>query len=217
MKTIRSFLAVNLSLETARAIAEDQKTLKTSCEAAGADVKWVPPQNMHVTIRFLGQVTEPMIAALQDNLEAAAKAIPPFSMDAAGLGAFPDAEKPKVLWVGVSSPDGNLQRLYEKVSEILEETGFKTGDKPFRSHVTIGRVKTSPATVAPCLEDASDREYGRTEVRDLVCYRSDLTHRGGDYHLLWKLPLKGRATTKDDGNARNQGGSNSDAQGANDQ
>lgn len=192
MKTIRSFLAVNISVETARLIADDQKILRDRCREAGLEVRWVPPQNMHITLRFLGEITEPMIKALQDNLEDATRSIAPFEMVASGLGVFPDTGEPRVLWAGVTSRDDQLEHLYREVSKILEDTGFRNDDKPFKSHVTLGRVKSAPAGVAGCLEEMDVKEYGTTVVRDLVCYRSDLTHQGADYHLLWKLPLKGR-------------------------
>lgn len=190
MKTIRSFLAVDLDLETVRAIAAEQRVLKERCAAAGATVRWVPPPNMHVTIRFLGQVTEPMVQALKDALEPVARRHGQFETQARGLGAFPDAERAKVLWVGVES-DGRLEQLYRDVSSCLDEAGFRGEQRPFRSHLTIGRVKQlgAPDGIAACLADGAEQEFGGSTVRDLICYRSDLQPRGADYHVLWRLPL----------------------------
>ncbi len=192
MKTVRCFLALNLSVETARAISDEQKKLKETCDTAGVQVRWVPPQNMHVTVRFLGQITEPMIRVLKDNLERATRSIAPFDMEMKSIGAFPDTLAPKVIWAGVGSDDSQLERLYLAVAKVLEDTGFKNDSKPFKSHVTIGRVKEGSAGISSCMEDTEGLGFGRTHVRDLVCYRSDLHHKGADYHLLWRLPLTGR-------------------------
>jgi len=193
MKTIRAFLAVNLDLAAVRSVAEEQRLLKQRCDAAGLRVRWVPPPNMHVTIRFLGQVTEPMISAVKDALEPVVRTFAPIEIESVGLGAFPDAEHARVVWSGVRCASGELERLYSKVSESLENTGFPEEKRPFRSHVTIGRIKggDSPG-LAGCLAESADGEHGVSTIRDLVCYRSDLQPTGADYHALWRLPLSGR-------------------------
>jgi len=195
MKTIRSFLAVNLDLDTIRAIGDEQRQLRERCEEGGAEIRWVPPANMHITIRFLGQVTEPMVQALQDALEQVTRKQAPFEAQAVGLGAFPDPEKPKVVWVGVEA-EGRLEQLYDAVSACLEETGFQTEKRPFRSHLTIGRVKQldESGTLATCLTEAAEQRFGGATIRDLFCYRSDLHPEGADYHVMWRLPLSGRRT-----------------------
>jgi len=195
MKTIRSFLAVKLDLAAVRAIAEEQRQLKQSCEEARVRVRWVPPPNMHVTIRFLGGITEPMISAVKDALEPMTRSFAPFEVESIGLGAFPDAERARVVWSGVRCESGELERLYTKVSQLLERTGFPEEKRPFKSHVTIGRVKGSSSTgLADCLAEGADREQGKSTIRDLICYRSDLQPTGADYHALWRLPLLGRGS-----------------------
>ncbi len=195
MKTIRSFLAVDLNLQTARNVADFQRALAERCREAGARVSWVPPQNLHVTIAFLGQVTESMVDALSSVLAPVA-AVPPFDVNCSGVGAFPDEHRPRVIWVGVETPGGELEDLHSRVAGILGATGFNLDDKPFRSHVTIGRVREAGEDgLAACLLAGAPAEggFGRTRVGDLACYRSDLDPRGADYHLLWRLPLHGRA------------------------
>ena len=193
MKTIRVFLAINLDLVAVRAVAEEQKRLKQECERAGIRVRWVPPPNMHVTIRFLGQVTEPMISAVKDALEPMTRAFAPFEVESYGLGAFPDPERARVVWSGVRCASGELERLYNKVSELLENTGFPAEKRPFKSHVTIGRIKSGDsAGLADCLAESAETEQGTSKIRDLICYRSDLQPTGADYHAMWRLPLLGR-------------------------
>ncbi len=194
MKAIRSFLALNIDLHTVRSIDREQRILRGKCEEAGITVKWVPPQNMHLTMRFLGEITESMIRALKDTVEQVTRSFPPFEMETAGLGVFPDTRNPRVIWAGIHSDDSHLERLYTALSRVLEETGFKTDNRPFKSHVTIGRIKSGDAAaVIGCLEESDKAVFGRSKIRNLVCYRSTLHAAGADYHLLWSLPLLGRA------------------------
>jgi 2'-5' RNA ligase len=195
MKTIRSFLAVDLCLQAARNLADHQRAVAERCRLAGVRVSWVPPQNLHVTIAFLGQVTEPMVSALSSVLAPTAAGIAPFDMTCGGLGVFPDAEHPRVIWAGVSSPGGELAVLHARVAGALGETGFNLDGKPFRSHVTIGRVReVGDGNLADCLAGEVPDGFGETRVGELACYRSDLDPKGADYHVLWRLPLHGRAT-----------------------
>ena len=193
MRTIRSFIAVNVGVAAVRAIADEEARLRRAASARGLDVRWVAPQNLHVTLAFLGQVTEPMVAAIEDGLEPISRKLAPFELVAKGLGVFPDAARPRVVWVGLVDPSGTLVRLHAAVSEVLGRMGFDLEDKPFRSHVTIGRVKGGDGELlAACLAEAGEKTYGAFNVRDVACYRSDLRPSGADYQMLWRLPLGSR-------------------------
>ena len=193
MKTIRSFLAINLDLEVVCAIADEQIKLKEAAQQSGAEIKWIPPQNMHVTIRFLGQVTEPMVQAIKDNIEPVTRGFAPFELTAANLGFFPDEENPKIVWIGVDDPGKELSSLYSKVAKTIEEAGFKSDNTPFKSHITIGRVKNAPPNMASELvQQFKQLSFGVSKISDLICYQSDLKQTGADYHKIWRLPLLGR-------------------------
>ena len=193
MKTIRSFLAVNISLETARSIAEKLPSLMERFDQAGMEVRWVPPQNMHVTLHFLGNITEPMVRAVADNIEQVTKSFPQVELEASGLGVFPSVQEPRVLWVGIHSKDDQLKLLHDKLAIVLEETGFKMDGNAFRAHVTIGRIKKAePAALEEILAAEGDTGFGTSSPKELVCYRSDLHKKGADYHLLWRLPFVGK-------------------------
>jgi RNA 2',3'-cyclic 3'-phosphodiesterase len=193
MRTIRSFIAVNIGVNAVRAIADEQARLRRATSARGLDVRWIAPQNLHLTLAFLGQVTEPMVAAIEDGLESIANKLVPFELVAKGLGVFPDARSPRVVWVGLDDARGNLVRLHAAISEVLGRMGFDIDDKPFRSHVTIGRVKeVDGGALETCLAEAGEKTYGAFKVRDLACYRSDLKPTGADYQMLWHLLLGAR-------------------------
>ena len=193
MRTIRGFIAVNIGLNALRAVAEEQSGLRRRASERGVEVRWIAPQNMHVTLRVLGQVTEPMVAAIQDGLESILRTVAPFEVTAAGLGVFPDPRHPRVVWVGMRDEGGALGHLHEAISGVLVRMGFNLDEKPFRSHVTIGRVKGGDGeALAACLAESGERTYGAFPVREIACYRSDLRPSGADYRMLWRLPLGGR-------------------------
>lgn len=190
MKTIRCFLAVKLDLNMVRGVAEAQKGLREVCRELDLEVAWVPPPNMHITLRFLGQVTEPLAYALKEMLELSVRGIAPFELSSMGIGAFPDAQHPRTIWAGTDAGSGELCDLASNVTARLVEAGFRFEDKPFRPHVTIGRVKKGGGEAfAKCLASLGEQRYGSSVVRNIYCYRSDLQPSGAEYHSLWRLPF----------------------------
>jgi 2'-5' RNA ligase len=193
METIRSFLAVRINIDVVQALAEVQKRLRDFCDDSQIRVAWVPPPNMHVTIRFLGQVTEPMVYAIQDMVKPTLSRHPEIDLGVAGLGVFPDLETPRIIWAGLTDGADQMASLYGAVSDRLVDAGFNLEDRPFKAHVTIGRIKSGdPVALGPCLEELG-APWGTTRVRNLYCYRSDLKSKGAEHHAVWRLPLTGRA------------------------
>jgi 2'-5' RNA ligase len=190
MKTIRCFLAVKLNIEAVRSLSEAQVQLKNLCKEARIDVRWVPPPNMHITMRFLGNITEPMAYAIEDMLQPIIAQTEIFDLETAGLGAFPGIGRPRVIWAGSRNGTAELTDLHAKVSKRLVATGFQLDDKPFRAHVTLGRIKGgSIESLKSCLP-GDDIFFGLSKVRNLYCYRSDLSTKGAEYHSMWRSPLK---------------------------
>jgi 2'-5' RNA ligase len=191
MKTIRCFLAVKLDFDTVRSISEVQLELKNHFQEAGARVKWVPPPNMHITIRFLGQVTEPMTYALQGMLEPIISETSAFELETADLGVFPNDHKPRIVWAGTRAGATELEKMHTSVSERLQEAGFHLDEKPFKSHITLGRIKQGNAEPLTSYLDREESQpfFGTTLIRNLYCYRSDLSTQGAEYHTMWRLKL----------------------------
>lgn len=190
MKTIRCFLAVKLDLSTVRLVADAQKGLRDTCRDFGMKVAWVPPPNMHITLRFLGQVTEPMAFALKEMLDPVVRDLAPFELAAVGLGAFPDVRTPRTIWVGSGSGADALTALADSVTGRLIEAGFSFDEKPFRPHITIGRVKDGGGDdFSQHLAPLGEVGFGSSIVRNIYCYRSDLNPSGSEYHSLWRLPF----------------------------
>jgi 2'-5' RNA ligase len=190
MRTIRSFLALKLDLSVVESIAEAQKRLRTSCSNAGMNVRWVPPPNIHMTIRFLGNITEPMAYAVKDMLEPIVSGVESFDLESLGLGAFPDTSHPRIVWAGLGQGVEVLTELHSAIYNRLLKAGFNLDDKPFKAHLTIGRVKNSPpGAFANCLGEDASRVFGVSHIRYLHCYSSELLPKGAEYRSVWVLPF----------------------------
>jgi len=183
---IRTFVAIELPKTLQRRIGELQDHLKQY----PARVTWVKPENIHLTLKFLGNVPEGQLQALVGALEKAVKDIPSFKLSVSGTGAFPDERRPRVLWIAAHEETGVLQRLYGKIEEEFQRLGFERERRPYTPHLTIGRVKGDGA-IGKVVTEMKSRGF-ETEtfvVREVVLMKSDLKPTGAEYTPLKKLPL----------------------------
>ena len=114
METIRSFLAIRLNIEIVHSLSDVQVRLRDVCDESNIKVSWVPPPNMHVTMRFLGQVTEPMAHALKEMLGSVLANFHAFEVEVSGLGTFPSPERPRIIWAGLNEGSEQVVRLKDK-------------------------------------------------------------------------------------------------------
>jgi len=186
------FLAVELAAEVSHAIAQLKRTLA----AIPSRVRWVRDEGLHATVKFLGSTGPDQLAALREVLTPAVEAYPRFDMRAAGLGVFPDLGAPRVVWVGLHGArfDG-LARLVEKVAAGV---GYPPEKRPFRGHLTLGRVRGTRGwrEIERVLRANRNEEFGAMRVAELVAFRSDLRPAGAVYTKLWTTPL-GRTTREE--------------------
>ena len=191
LETIRAFVAVNLNLETIEAISDFSKQLKRDELLRGLKVTWVPPVNMHQTIRFLGGIDRELVEVVARKLEAVAERVAPFEVTARGLGCFPSPQSPRVLWVGLLDASSGLLQLYEELSRELEDVGFERERRPFHPHVTLGRVRHGRSDLGPLVQAHADRVFGTSPISELVLYESRLRRTGAEYVALARKPLVG--------------------------
>ena len=154
-------------------------------------VAWVAPGNLHLTLKFLGAVPEERIEAIAGALSTSAPDLHPFEARIRGLGAFPSAVKPRVIWAGVHDGAAEMTTLAGRVDAALAPLGFAREERPFSPHVTLGRVRQprrDPA-LAEALAGAIAREFGRMRVPGAFLMRSELSPRGARYSELAKVPL----------------------------
>ncbi len=174
MNRIRCFLAATFPVAVTRKIAEE---IERQRKAVTAKVAWVPPANLHVTLRFLGSIDEDLVDGIVVRLKKVAVANPPFEARAKGLGSFPH-----VLWVGVEG-DG-MVKLQKDVEAAMVDLGFAKEDRPFHPHITVGRVKHG--TVG---EWSAATEFGAATLNEIVVYESRTHRAGAEYIARARVPL----------------------------
>lgn len=178
---IRAFVAVRLSAEADRALID----LIAELRAPSDGVSWARRDNLHLTLRFLGAaVDSKMIPPLADRLRDVAQRTTPFVVDARGLGAFPDLERPRVIWAALESEA--LLTLARCVEEAAVACGFEPERRPYSAHLTLGRVRSLRGwkRARPKLEAASERDFGRSRIETMTLYESRLSPSGASYREI---------------------------------
>jgi len=178
---MRCFIAVDV--EEPRlldAIAEAQRRLQSS----GADLKLVERENLHITLRFLGEIPPSLAEAVGELIRE--MSFKPFRVCFRGVGAFPNIHRPRVIWIGVSDGAEELKGLYAQVERVLLGLGLRGEDRPFTPHLTIARVRSgrNRDRLAMTLESLIDAEFGFLTVSHVRLKRSTLTPRGPIYTTL---------------------------------
>lgn len=183
---MRAFIAVEISEEVRTEVARLQEKLQT----AGADVKWVEPENLHLTLKFLGEIEEGRVPALTEALNFSLR-LPPFTFSLEGVGAFPKMEHPKVLWAGIHEGKDPLIGLARVVETACSGCGFPPEERPFSPHLTIGRVR-SPQGLNRLIQKLQSAEFqgGKTQAGGITLFQSTLGPGGPIYQPLSEIPLK---------------------------
>lgn len=194
MDTIRGFVAIELEDPLHKELAKVQSLLKE--KIAADEVRWVNPQNIHLTIKFLGQVPKGKLPEIASGLEKGKQGITPFSLAFGGLGCFPNATNPRVVWVGCHTFDDNLNRLHSKIEAEMESLGFPRENRSFNPHLTLGRVREnihSPARreMGQIISATAVGELGRIEVKRITLMQSILKPSGAEYTPLQYFSLEG--------------------------
>lgn len=187
VSTIRSFIAANLDPGLKVALARVQDRLK----ATGADVGWVRPENLHLTLKFLGQVGEGRIGAIGEAIAAAATGCGPVHLVFQGLGAFPRPREARVVWIGLSHGSEALAALQARIEAALESLGFAREARPFTAHLTLGRVR-GPARreqLARAITEAPAEALGEMVLDRIELMQSNLSAGGARYSILQSFPL----------------------------
>jgi 2'-5' RNA ligase len=188
----RLFLAVNLSIPSTRRVAEALERMRRGCEGgAGPKVSWVPPANLHVTLKFLGWTRPEVVPAIRERVAAGVAGRKPFEVEAVGTGAFPSTHAARVIWVGVRDGSGALAALAGEVEKWMAELGFEREARAYHPHITLGRVRDSGgADCTNLLGSAGVQSFGGSTIREVVLYESITKSRGSEYSALCRMPLE---------------------------
>jgi 2'-5' RNA ligase len=192
MEKIRSFIAVELPLELKQALSRLQAKMKS---AAGAPVRWVQPDNIHLTLKFLGDIDTEVTGRITAALEDAARSTHTFDIGVSGLGAFPDLKRVRIVWVGLTGELAKLEQFQKRIEAGLAPLGFPPENRPFTPHLTIGRVRdyARPDDRLALGELIGgmrlDKEY-KIGVNAVHLIKSQLTREGPIYSKISTVALK---------------------------
>ena len=178
---IRSFIAVDMDeASVIGKLVEAQRALRD----LGADLKLVEPENIHATVRFLGEVPAATIELVKEDMNSVKFA--PFDAEFVGLGAFPNLRRINVVWVGMRKGHEELNGIFEQLEPRLRRIGFAPDSKGFNPHVTIARVKSGRAReeLAKLVDELRDAPFGVIHVEELRLKRSVLTPKGPIYSTI---------------------------------
>jgi RNA 2',3'-cyclic 3'-phosphodiesterase len=192
VETIRSFIAIELPADVAKALTRHQDRLKAG---DGRQVKWVEPQNIHLTLQFLGNIAPDAVAGIIKAMEQACAVSPHFQLELAGMGAFPDMSRVQTIWVGLSGDMDKLYRLQKDIGANLTPLGFKPETRRFSPHLTLGRVRDfarpeERARLGQMLAGIPFTARFKIDVTAVNLMKSQLTPQGPIYTKLAELKLK---------------------------
>jgi len=190
MPPIRSFIAIELPRETRACVERVTARLRTS----STDVRWVKTDDIHLTLKFLGDIEEGRIPEIAGCIEQCLQGIPPFPIAVRGLGAFPSDHNPQVIWIAAADESGRLPRMQDALEEGLSRLGFKKEKRPFAPHLTLGRLKSprGKEAVRSGLAELKHTDCGSYSAEAVCLYKSDLRPSGSVYTLLESFSLAPR-------------------------
>lgn len=186
-RTIRTFIAFKLPEKILLYISEIQKKLK-SCRFKA---RWVRPENIHLTLKFLGDVEISDIGKISDAISESADGFAPISIRAKGIGVFPSIKRPKVLWIGISGQMDELVGLQQKLDENLSKLGFPKEKRAFNGHLTLARAKEyiDPKKMIDAMIKFKEFESEPFTADRLIFFRSRLKPSGAEYSELASAEL----------------------------
>jgi len=175
---MRCFIAIDIS-EDVRRLIED---IIEKCGKKQDNIRWINVDNIHLTLKFLGEANDAVIPEINKRLESICTMHNVFSINVKGVGVFPSLKYPNVLWIGVEDSE-ELKRLYSDIENAMSEIGFEKEDRKFSPHITFGRVKhrKSIDAVLKELYTFKDAFFGSIEVKEILLMRSVLRPTGAEY------------------------------------
>ncbi len=191
MNLLRAFIAVEIPLPLRQAVYSATSDLQKELNAL---VRWVPLENMHLTLKFLGDVSPSNVDLLTQMITAEAELFDCFELHLNGLGSFPSLKRPRVIYIGIQAP-AVLEALHRGIESASRRLGYESEDRGFSPHLTIGRVKqnvtaTDQQTIRRALEGTKIDSLGTARVDSVHLYKSDLKPTGSVYTRLYSAALK---------------------------
>ncbi len=191
MSMLRAFIAVEIPVEIQQNVYKQTAVFRRGIESL---VRWVPVHNMHLTLKFLGDVSPNNVEFLVQMLRNEAALVPVFDIHLAGLGSFPNLRRPRVIYVGIQAPAA-LDALQRGIEAAARRLGYESEERPFSAHLTLGRLRQNATAVEQqqirrAIQDTQVDVFGTARVDSLHLYKSDLNPGGSIYTRLHSAPLK---------------------------
>jgi len=190
----RLFFALRISEDLRAGIAEFSGRLQKAAHFTPVRPRWVPPENMHVTLHFLGPVPEGTIALLEDGLPSAVADCPPFALRVQRIGYFPNSRNPKVLWVGFERTPAELLRARDALGVLINNAGLEVQHQDFHGHITLARFPSLRGTRAfsKVAQTYQDWDCGSDEIKSVHLMESLFDKETGvHYRSIAEAPLRG--------------------------
>jgi 2'-5' RNA ligase len=190
MSLLRAFIAIDLPSEIKKAISTQTASLR---KESGRVARWVATENIHLTLKFLGEISSTHLEMLTQAICAECAQVASFQVSVEQLGCFPNPRRPRVIWIGLIVPP-ELNRLQRQIEASTTRLGYASDEKPFSPHLTIGRVReqataTELQMLRTLLESTSIAALGTFTVNETHLYKSDLKPDGPVYTRLVSTPL----------------------------
>ena len=192
MNQIRAFIAIDLPPSIQESL--DKQTARLRQTLGDDVVRWVPTQNMHLTIKFLGSLPLSHLDFIKRMLTQSADSNPQFDLQVSGLGSFPNSKLPRVLWAGIHASAG-LASLQKVIEDGATRLGYNKEERPFSPHLTLGRVRQGLSAqemqkVSTTFSAFQLGKIGTARVDSVNLYQSDLNSEGSIYTKLFSTTLR---------------------------
>lgn len=184
---IRTFIAVPLDEGIVQGLVKAQQCLET----VGSQVRWVEPENLHLTLKFLGNVRDEEIPTICDIASQIASEMEPFDIAVEGLTSAPPTGQLRMVWARLHESTGRLQKMVDMMEDAYGSLGFKRENRQFHAHMTLGRVKSGVNIIQlrEAVSGYAENEFGIQPVDEIVVFASELTGAGPIYSPLRRAPL----------------------------
>ncbi|GBE31876.1 2'-5'-RNA ligase [bacterium BMS3Bbin05] len=185
--SIRGFIAIPLTDELKAGIGDMVGSLKKT----GADVKWVKPENLHLTLKFLGNIDMEKTKSITYRISEIAGGYDDFEFMLNGTGVFPGNNRPRIIWIGIRD-HMNLIKIAKKIDAAMKGEGFEPEKRPFNPHITIGRARSSKGIdkLIPELVKYRSMNFGTQKAESIHLMKSTLKKRGAEYSSIFSAPLR---------------------------
>ena len=186
MEIYRLFICVNLSDILKEQISEYLYSARRNYRT----IKWVRPENLHITLKFLGDTPVNKVDKIKEILSYVAESNSEFTLELSGTGVFPGLNRPRVVWLGISGGVKNLKEIRNSLGEEMEKIGFPMENRDFKGHITLGRVKRFEKKFKGILQDIQLDKLYRQQVKSIDLMKSTLLPGGPVYDIMGQYFLK---------------------------